>query len=31
MDYEALIDSRSKVNIVPSLLIKQVGWNLLPY
>jgi hypothetical protein len=31
MDREALVDSRSKVNMVPSLLAKQAGWNLLPY
>jgi hypothetical protein len=31
IDYKALIDSRSEVNMVPSLLIKQAGWNLLLY
>lgn len=31
IDREALIDSRSKVNVVPSLLMKQAGWNILPF
>jgi hypothetical protein len=31
MNREALVDSGSEVNMVPSLLAKQAGWNLLPY
>ena len=31
IDRKALIDSRSTINIVLSLLAKQAGWKILPY